>query len=250
LPLDSGIPGTSTFTKPEDAPVRDFDKGKDESIYRTDNADDLLKDRDRIDINEDNADKSDGIGAWGKGEWDKTGPKTRYPHRDGIPNAHNASAEIVVELWKLSSSRTLRVYPDSRIKIAVRSDDVISGLNPKVTTRSQKCAVSTKRADVKNLRWIFSVNCGNGAKVVKVKASREKPQITKLSKMDVDLKCSCPAWRWLGPEHHAKREEYLDGKPRGTASVPVIRDPTGINKVCKHVAAVIAHTKAWDVPAK
>lgn len=90
LPLDSGIPGTSTFTKPQDAPVRDFDKGKDESIYRTDNADDLLTDRERVDTREDNADKHDGIGGYGKGEWDKTGPKSRYPYRDGIPNTHSS----------------------------------------------------------------------------------------------------------------------------------------------------------------
>ena len=101
--------------------------------------------------------------------------------------------------------------------------------------------------DAANLRWIFAVDCGNGPKVVKMKAIRSK-NVTRLSRMDVDFKCSCPAWRWLGPEHHAKREDYLDGRPRGTASVPVIRDPHNINRVCKHVAAVLTYSRAWEVP--
>lgn len=245
LPLDSGIPGASTFNKPEDD-IREFDKGKDESIYRTDNADDLLTKRDRIDIREDNADKHDGIGTWGKGEWDPDrSPKTKYPYRDGLPNQHNA-AEFVAELWQAEHAHVVRFGPETTVKVALRLDGIIDGLNPRFRERASRCAVGLKRADIKNLRWIFSVDCGNGAKVVKMKGLRDG-SITKLSKMDLDLTCSCPGWRWLGPEHHAKNEDYLDGKPRGTASVPVVRDPTGINRVCKHVAAVLSHANKWDV---
>lgn len=246
LPLDSGLPGSKTFVKPPDD-TRDSDKGKDESIYRTDNADDLLTNRDRIDVREDNADKHDGVGAWGKGEWD--GPKTKYPYRDGYPHQHNASAEYVAECWKASLVEPQRVSPDTRVKIALDVDSILAGLNPKFSERAKQCAVSLKRADVNNLRWILSVDCGNGPKVVKVKGFR-RGTTTKLSKMDLDMSCSCHAWRWLGPEHHSKREDYLDGKPRGTASVPVIKDPTGVNRVCKHVAAVLGHVKGWDVAKK
>lgn len=249
LPVEDGLPGSATFSKKEDD-VRDFDRNTDTPIYRKDNADDLLKDRSRVDTREDNADKHDGIGGFGKGEWDTT-IKTRYPYRDGLPHQHFASAENVVELWKLSHAHDLRVASESSIKVASVPHEVLSGLNPKFQERATRCSVSTKRADIKNLRWIFSVDCGNGAKAVKIHAFRERsPNVVKLSKMDVDLSCSCPAWRWLGPEHHAKREDYLDGKPRGTASVPVIRDPSGINRVCKHVAAVLSHVKAWNIPKK
>jgi hypothetical protein len=245
VPLDPGIPGTKTFTKDQDAPVRESDKGKDESIYRTDNADDLLTDRQRVDVKEDNANKHDGIGAWGKGKSDPNGPKTKYPYRDGLPHQHNAS-ELVAERWAAEYAPTQRVKSGSRIKVALVADAIIEGLNPKFQQRSQKCTVTLKRADIPNLRWMMSVECGNGPKVVKVKGARAG-NITKLSKMDLDLKCSCQAWRWLGPEHHAKKNEYLDGTPRGTASVPIIKDPTGINRVCKHVAAVLNHMKGWDV---
>lgn len=246
LPLESDIPGTKTYVKPLDE-TRNFDKPEDESIHRVDEADDLLKDQERPEINDDNEDKNDGIGAFGKGKW--VGPKTKYPYRDGIPNTKSASAEFVVGLYTLHNSPTLRLKSGARVKVALRMDTITENLNPRYVERASRCAVSTKRVDKKNLRWVFSVDCGNGAKVVKIKASR-KGRITKFSKMDLDIKCSCPAWRWQGPEYHAKTEEYIDGKPRGTASFPIIRDPSGVNRVCKHVAAVLTHAKDWSVAKK
>jgi len=248
LPVDPGIPGSATFNKPSGEGARDSDKGEDESIYRTDNPDDLLTDRERVDTREDNAKKENGVSYMPTSEWDSS-TKTKYPYRDGIPNTHSASAEFVAGLWEAEHAPTLRIAGETRIKTALRLEAIVEGLNPKFKERADRCSVTLKRADIKNLRWILSVDCGNGPKVVKVKGFRDKT-VTKLSKMDLDLSCSCPAWRWLGPEHHSKTEDYLDGKPRGTASVPVIRDPTGVNRVCKHVAAVLSHIKKWDVGKK
>jgi hypothetical protein len=248
LPLEDSIPGSATFAKPEDD-VRDFDRNTDTPIYQKDDADDQLKDRDRIDVRDDNADKHDGIGYPGKGQWDQRSPKTKWPYRDDIPNTKWASSEFVLGLWELEQAPILRLAGESTVKVALRMSPIVEGLNPKFVERATHCAVDVKRVDIKNLRWIFSVDCGNGPKVVKIKAFR-KGNITKLPKMDLDIKCSCPAWRWLGPEYHAKTEEYIDGKPRGTASVPVIRDPTGINRVCKHVSAVLSHIQKWEIPKK
>lgn len=239
LPLDSDIPGSQTFTKPLDD-TREFDQPKDKSIYEVENADDLLG-KDRMEINEDNADKHDGIGGWGKGKPNDSG-KTKYPYRDDIPNEKSA---YVVQAYLADIAPVVRVFSGS--KVAVRMDDIMEGLNPKYVDRASRCSVGVSRVDRKNLRWIFSVDCGNGAKVVKVKALRPG-NVTKFSKMDLDITCSCPAWRWQGPEHWSKGEDYLLGKPRGTASFPFIRDPSGINRVCKHVASVMSHTKRWAVP--
>lgn len=248
LSLDPEIPGTSTHDKKEED-IRESDKGKEESIYRTDNADDLLTKGDGpIHIKDENANKHNMTTFYGEGEWDPRGTKPKYPYRDGVPNAHSAS-HYVLARWEADQSPVRRVWAGVRTKIAVTRETILEGLNPKFIERAKKCAVGLKRADIKNLRWILTVDCGNGAKVVKVKASRAG-NITKLSKMDLDLSCSCQAWRWLGPEHHSKREEYLDGKPRGTATVPVIKDPTGINRVCKHVYAVLDHVSGWDVAKK
>jgi len=248
MPLDPGIPGTSTYAKPE-GDTREQGKD-DESIYRVDNADDLTKDRSRIDVNQDNADKHDGIGYNGEGEYDGTG-KTKYPYRDHRPHEHYASVDpaFVVSLFELRTAHTLILPPEPTIKVALRLGEVMQGLNPKVLTRAKKCAVSVKRVDVPNLRWIFAVDCGNGPKAIKLKAER-RGNIVAMSKLELALTCSCEAWRWLGSEYHAKQERFIDGKPRGTASTPDKKDPERVNRVCKHVAAVMNHIEGWTIPKK
>lgn len=246
LSLSPDIPGAATFAKPSDEPPRKQRKD-DESIHRIDDADDLLKDQtvpDSIDHSElkptyQSPGKQDGS------------PKTKYPYRDGVPNRHNAASLIasVVEGWLLDQAPEREVQVSQPLKIAAKLDGIEQGLNPAIQDRGSSCKVSLKRADRANLRWIFAVNCGNGAKAVRLKATRKRNTVA-LAKMEVLFSCSCPAWRWLGPEFHAKGEAYLDGKARGTASTPDIKDPNRENRVCKHVAAVISQIRSWEIPAK
>jgi hypothetical protein len=245
--LDPSIPGAATYAKPSQEGPREPSK-KDESMYHVDNADDLLKDQGKIDeIDHSHASPSyNGLGDRPDNDYSKT----KYPYRDKIPNRHNAEmVENVKQLWLLRTAHEVQVPLDGSARVATRVPGIEEGLNPKVKERSQACAVTLKRADIGNLRWIFSVNCGNGPKMVKLKATR-KGVVKALTKMDVHFACSCPAWRWLGPEFHAKGEEYIDGKPRGTASTPNIKDPERINRVCKHVAAVMGQIRKWEVPAR
>jgi len=66
----------------------------------------------------------------------------------------------------------------------------------------------------------------------------KKGNLKDLSRSDVQVSCTCPFFRWGGPEYNAKAGNYQYKKAAGTASDPVIRDPGKINKVCKHVIAV------------
>ncbi len=253
LSLDDSIPGTKTFAKPEQD-IREPDKAEEGSIYRKDDADDLAKpqnnpEEDRKQI------------EWLKPEYESPGgrPKddaalTKYPNRDGRPNKHNASgpdeqAEFVAGLYRLRFAREARVIVGGMIRTAARIDDILSGLNPKTDERARHCAVQVKRVDAGNLRWIFAVNCGNGAKVVRMKAARQGNMV-RVAKMDLTVSCSCDGWQWLGPEHHAEGDDYLEGSPRGTASTPAVKDPNRHNRVCKHVAAVLGHVRGWEVPLK
>lgn len=242
--LDEDLPGGKTFSKPEED-IREPEKN-DESIYRVDDADDLLKDQTK----EDEIDHSEAHPSYnGLGDYDGYG-KTKYPYRDGIPNRHNASlVQQVAEMWLSTVSPERTVDLTKKVLVATRITDIEQGLNPKVVDRSRSCSVSLKRADVVNLRWIFSVDCGNGPKVVRVKASR-KGSVVQITKMDLLLSCSCPAWRWLGSEYHAKGSDYLNGKPVGTASTPDIKDPSRHNKVCKHVASVLNFVRKWSIPLR
>jgi hypothetical protein len=248
LPLDSGIPGSSTHNKDENH-NRKPDKHDHDSIHSVENADDLLSDPDRIDIREDNAGNHDGVRPWSSGgnAWDDATSKTKYPYG----KSKRASAEYVLARWDADQAPVVRIEASKRTKIALRLSGIIKALNPAVQQRGKKCGVKLKRSDNQNLRWILSVNCnkGGGPRVVKVKGTRDQ-RVTKLSKMDLDVTCSCPAWRWQGPEHHSQREEYLLGDPRGTASVPVIRDPGNINRICKHMYAAVQFIKGWTIEKK
>jgi len=157
------------------------------------------------------------------------------------------TAATVVELWKLAQTQDQLIPAGA--KIAATVSTMLSGLNPATVLKSSTCTATLKRADIKNLRWIFSVDCGNGAKVVRFKADR-KGNVTKFMKMDFHVACSCPAWRWQGPEYHSTTKDFQDPRTplQGTASTPDIRDPNRVNKVCKHVAAALSFTKGWTVP--
>lgn len=250
--LDPEIPGTQTFAKPEQD-IREFDKAEEGSIYRKDGPDDRAKPQD-------NPEGDRRENQWIQPRYESPGGRppgdptvTKYPYRDNRPHQHYAAKsvdpEFVVALYQLRTAHTVRLPADSIIKVAVRMSEILDGLNPKVKERSRTCKVNLKRADVPNLRWIFSVNCGNGAKAIKVKATRNGT-VTQFTKMDLEVSCSCPAWKWLGPEYHASRETYLDGRPRGTASTPNIKDPKRVNRTCKHVAAVMDHVRKWTIPQK
>lgn len=241
IPLDKDIPGTSTYNKPED----DIRKPnvEDSSIYRQDDANSLLKDQTVPDERDHDQFKP----TFAPPGRDVT-PKTKYPNRDGLPHTHNAS-RMVLGLWALRRAPEVMV-PLSCVKTGATLAEVEAGLSKDILKRSRKCRVDLKRADLKNLRWIFAVDSGNGPYAVKLKAKRPRKGVVALDKMDVWFSCSCPAWQWLGSEYHAKQDGYLLGKPEGTVSTPDIKDPERDNKVCKHVAAVIAVVRKWRLGQK
>jgi len=183
-----------------------------------------------------------------EGYGDGATDKTPYPYRDGIPNAHNASAAFVAAMYLLRTAPSRLFRASERVRVASTADQILAGLDAKIQQKAAKCSATLKRADIKNLRWVFAVDCGNGVKAVKMKAVRPKANVTAFGKMDLELTCSCPAWKWLGPEFHAKREKYLLDKPQGTASTPDTKDPERDNRVCKHVAAALAIARGWTLP--
>lgn len=258
--LDEDVPGYKTFTKPLDDNNTD-DPAPEQSLYRTDGPKDLSK---KQDPGDDTIDQSHSTpGYMGLGEKDPGDySKTKYPYRDGKPNQKNADSDFVAELHVLESKAPLLLTYQARTatrvadfidisnRVAATAEQILSGLNPKFVERSKTVQATLKRADVRNMRWIFSVTSSSDKTyAVKLKAIRPRKNTTKFSKMDLEMSCSCPAWQWQGPEYHAtSAPDYQLGKPRGTASTPDIRDPERHNKVCKHVAAVLNMTRQWEVP--
>lgn len=135
-----------------------------------------------------------------------------------------------------------------RIRMAAKIADIMTGLSDKVVDRSTNIKPKLKRVDQKNAMWTFEVpsESGEGTYEVKLKAIR-KGRTQALSKLHMQVKCACNFWRWQGPEYHAKREDYLLGTPRGTASTPDIRDVPRHHRVCKHVAAVMGMAQNYFI---
>lgn len=248
ISLDPSIPGSSTHDKPE-GDVREFDKAEPGSIYRKDGPDDLAKPQD--DPEGDQRDHTNFqvqiAPPGGRPKDDAAIPKA--PYRDGRPNQHMAAVdpEFVLGCFLLKTAREVDIPPSPMVRTAATIAQITEGLDPEIQEKAGACAVIQKRVDVGNLRWLFAVNCGNGAHVVRLKASRVG-NVAKFSKFDLKVACSCPAWQWQGPEHHAQARGYLDGKSRGTAATPAVKDPGGTQTLCKHVAAVLARTKSWSIP--
>lgn len=245
LPLDSGIPNCQTYAKPVDD-IREFDKADEGSIYKKDTPDEVSKPQQTLDGDRRQND-------WLKPHYSDPGSRplddtmiTKYPYRDGLPHAH--SAATVLGLYRLGTAHEVCIDLGFTGRTAATLAGVMLGLDKKTLDRATKCAVTLKRADMAHLRWIFSVDSGNGPKLVRVRAIKPKAKVTAFGKMQVSFSCSCPAWRWLGPEHNAQEGEYLNGKPVGTAAPPDIKDPERVHKVCKHVAAVANFVRSWTLP--
>lgn len=100
--------------------------------------------------------------------------------------------------------------------------DLLSNTSTKVIDRARDLSV------VDNGDGSFRVSGGKGVHTVK----------TSRKGSDIKVSCSCNAWVFQGSEYYAHNRDYLLGKPRGNLAPPKIRDPKGINAVCKHVVAV------------
>lgn len=134
-------------------------------------------------------------------------------------------------------------------RVAARIHEIVGRCGPDLMGRSKGLKAQLRRVDKKNAMWLFDVPGSKSAYRVRLKAVR-KGNATSVGELDVKVSCSCPFWQWQGPEHHAKTSDYLYGSPRGTASRPTTKDPSGTNGACKHVLAVFNHitSNRWSVP--
>ena len=139
-----------------------------------------------------------------------------------------------------------KVIPDS-MRTAATIGDILSGTAQDVRKRSKSVSVSLKRADPKNGIWTFGVTGSKGTNYqVRIKGLRQG-NTKDLQKLDVEVSCTCPFYRWQGPEHWGVAEDFMYGRPQGTASFPKIKDPTRKHLACKHALACLEVAMAYRV---
>jgi len=123
------------------------------------------------------------------------------------------------------------------VRVAVRLSEIRDACKEDIHSRAGGLKVKLRRSDARNALWLFDVQGSKDPYRVKVKAVR-RGNVKDIKKLDLLVSCGCPFWRWQGPEHWAKQQGYLYGKPRGLATKPDVKDPEGRHGACKHVLAV------------
>ena len=115
-------------------------------------------------------------------------------------------------------------------RVSALKSIIMKNLSDKVIEKSLKVKVSTRYAE-KIFEEPVCFNAGDHVVTVEAKGDSSDP--------DLKICCSCSAWMYSGAEYHAKKDGYLHGNPRGTATKPKKTDPEGNNRLCKHAYAVL-----------
>lgn len=146
----------------------------------------------------------------------------------------------VLSRWRLRHDPVRVIRPFSQGRCAAKIDEILEGLDAGVIERSKDIQVRLE-AHPLPMDWEFVAFSGDKEYAVSVRAllDDDNPEKRLVSNADLLISCSCPYWQWQGPEYHASQKGYLFWRPRGTASVPDIRDPGRQNFVCKHAYKVL-----------
>lgn len=170
--------------------------------------------------------------------------RTRDP--SGIPRFEWESQAKAVRAAQ-QIVRAIQEYRRSHDKVAITLADITHRTSNEVTKRSKGVQVRLSRADPSNGIWTFKASGSEGRTyTVRVKAEA-KGNMSSVQKAQLRVSCDCDFFRWQGCEYHAKKEGFLYGKPRGTATRPVEKDPEGNNLVCRHVLASLALAKNYKI---
>ena len=176
---------------------------------------------------------------------------TRAPYRDDQPDDASPATPLNSLTPVEDSGGASKVIPwdsptENRQDRTFRQADNISQIlirtTPKVKQRARGYTARITGHDKAKGMWFFRT----GDYVQRMRAMPRAGKAQNVTKMDVLVSCSCPFWRWQGPEHWSKEHGYLynRNRTRGTAAFPEIRDPKFRHGVCKHVVAVFSLVKS------
>ena len=128
---------------------------------------------------------------------------------------------------------------------AANVEDILSNCGLQLKGRAQDVSYGRKRLSPSGMStWVASGSRGERY-TIKIKPIRKDKRIKAFAKVPIQVSCSCPYFRWQGPEHWAKKHGFLHGRQVGTASTPNIKDPKGRHWACKHVIAVLELARKW-----
>lgn len=155
----------------------------------------------------------------------------------------SGSGKVVPEHLKHGHLETLW----GSCRVAAKIQDLLDGTASPVHRRSEERTAVLRRAAPAQGIWTFDVYGGEKPYRVRVKGLK-RGRTKALDRMDVQVSCTCPFYRWQGPEHWATAEAYMYGRPQGTATFPRVRDPGRNHLVCKHAILALETALAYKIP--
>lgn len=127
-------------------------------------------------------------------------------------------------------------------RVAMTVGEILRRCDRKIKERAKERVPKLARVDTKNWIWHWR----SGEHTVRVQAFK-RGNASNFPKLNLRVSCSCPFWRWWGPEHWGTKSDYQKGPLQGTAAYPKIRDPARWRPVCKHAYAVLEKSQRFFV---
>lgn len=103
------------------------------------------------------------------------------------------------------------------------------------------CHARVVRQEPRRARWIFRVRCNKPESAPEghlVRLQALPGDQERLSRRDVLVSCSCPAWRYWGADYNAYNNGYSEAIRARLDQDQGIRDPGRTYLICKHVYAL------------
>lgn len=124
-------------------------------------------------------------------------------------------------------------------KTATLISEIVQNCSPDLAEKSKGVKYTRKALKPNGMSTWTAPGSKGETYTIRVKPIQNNKSIKAVVKMPIQVSCTCPFFRWQGPEHWAKANDYLYGKPAGSATQPTKKDPAGNHWACKHVLAVL-----------
>jgi len=161
-------------------------------------------------------------------------------------NRKNSQIEDIISRYRMEHNPVeLEINIPLKNKTAATFENLMRQVFkfPKVKEKATKTTAKLISADEKNLIWKYRVKghepySDKRGHVVTVHIIRDNHE-KDLRKMKVNLVCTCPFWKYKGPDFNSHRFNYLEGPQKSNGQAPVV-NPSQAKRtlICKHVYAV------------
>jgi len=177
---------------------------------------------------------------------------THFTHspdeKEGLPKGNDLPDRHLDDVPPATS----RVVPNGQYvtssfnKRGTTISTLLSKTGNEIISNSSSVSLTPFRFMPKKGFWSFKAEGSKETYTVKIKGlGMAEGNIKSLSKAPIKVSCTCPFFRWQGPEYHAKKGGYLFGKLSGSASKPLVKDPNENKVICKHLAAAFKTAQGY-----